>query len=228
MDKIETLQKYFALSSENISMSLFLQNIALCFLLSFLLSLLYSKYGSSLSNRKAFSKNFVLLSITTMLIISIIKSSFALSLGLVGALSIVRYRGAIKEPEELTYLFLCISIGLGVGANQGLITATAFIIISIIIIIQKSYFDKKTNVENLFLNISYKNDLKINFENVLNVINQNCDLVELKKLDDNNENLEASFLVEFKNIKNLTSLRNSLKKINKKLNFEFIDNKNFF
>ena len=228
MDKIETLQKYFALSRENISMSLFLQNIALCFLLSFLLSLLYSKYGSSLSNRKAFSKNFVLLSITTMLIISIIKSSFALSLGLVGALSIVRYRGAIKEPEELTYLFLCISIGLGVGANQGLITATAFIIISIIIIIQKSYFDKKTNVENLFLNISYKNDLKINFENVLNVINQNCDLVELKKLDDNNENLEASFLVEFKNIKNLTSLRNSLKKINKKLNFEFIDNKNFF
>lgn len=228
MDKIETLQKYFALSSENISMSLFLQNIALCFLLSFLLSLLYSKYGSSLSNRKAFSKNFVLLSITTMLIISIIKSSFALSLGLVGALSIVRYRGAIKEPEELTYLFLCISIGLGVGANQGLITATAFIIISIIIIIQKSYFDKKTNVENLFLNISYKNDLKINFENVLNVINHNCDLVELKKLDDNNENLEASFLVEFKNIKNLTSLRNSLKKINKKLNFEFIDNKNFF
>ena len=183
MDKIETLQKYFALSSENISMSLFLQNIALCFLLSFLLSLLYSKYGSSLSNRKAFSKNFVLLSITTMLIISIIKSSFALSLGLVGALSIVRYRGAIKEPEELTYLFLCISIGLGVGANQGLITATAFIIISIIIIIQKSYFDKKTNVENLFLNISYKNDLKINFENVLNVINHNCDLVELKKLD---------------------------------------------
>jgi len=228
MENIQNLQKYFAISSENISLSLFLQNLALCFLLSFLLSQLYSNYGSSLSNRKAFSKNFVLLSVTTMLIISIIKSSFALSLGLVGALSIVRYRGAIKEPEELTYLFLCISIGLGIGANQAIITSTAFIIISIFIIIQKNYFDKNTNVENLFLNISYKNDLKINFENVLNVINENCDKVELKKIDDNDENFEASFLVEFKDIKNLTSLRNSLKQVNEKLNFEFIDNKNFF
>ena len=206
----------------------FVINLIFAAILSFFVQIFYIKFSTTLSNKYDFSKNFVVLGITTTIVITIVKSSLALSLGLVGALSIVRFRAAIKEPEELTYLFLCISIGLGVGANQGLITATAFIIISIIIIIQKSYFDKKTNVENLFLNISYKNDLKINFENVLNVINHNCDLVELKKLDDNNENLEASFLVEFKNIKNLTSLRNSLKKINKKLNFEFIDNKNFF
>ena len=58
-----------------------------------------------------------LITMTTMLIISIVKSSLALSLGLVGALSVIRFRAAIKEPEELTYLFLTIAIGLGFGAK---------------------------------------------------------------------------------------------------------------
>ena len=70
-----------------------------------------------LSNRKIFSKNFFIITTTTMLIITVVKSSLALSLGLVGALSIIRFRAAIKEPEELGYLFLTISIGLGCGAD---------------------------------------------------------------------------------------------------------------
>ena len=51
------------------------------------------------------------LAIITTLVITVIKFSLALSLGLVGALSIVRFRAAIKEPEELVFLFLIISIG---------------------------------------------------------------------------------------------------------------------
>ncbi|MHC5004997.1 MAG: DUF4956 domain-containing protein, partial [Planctomycetota bacterium] len=53
----------------------------------------------------------------TVLIIFVVKSSLALSLGLVGALSIVRFRAAIKEPEELVFLFFCIAIGLALGAE---------------------------------------------------------------------------------------------------------------
>ena len=61
------------------------------------------------SDRSLFSKNFIFISLTTMLIITIIKSSLALSLGLVGALSIIRFRTAIKEPEELMfYLSHCL------------------------------------------------------------------------------------------------------------------------
>ena len=53
-----------------------------------------------------FGYNFLLITVTTMFIITIVKSSLALSLGLVGALPVVRFRSAIKEPEELAYLFL--------------------------------------------------------------------------------------------------------------------------
>ena len=73
-------------------------------ILGLLLSQVYVRFGSSLSNRRLFAGNFLLLTVTTTLIISIVKTSLALSLGLVGALSIVRFRAAIKEPEELAFL----------------------------------------------------------------------------------------------------------------------------
>ena len=57
------------------------------------------------------------------------KIFFSSIIGFVGALSIVRFRSAIKDPEELTYLFLNIAIGLGLGANQPLVTIITAIVV---------------------------------------------------------------------------------------------------
>ena len=76
--------------------------------------------------KKIFLLTGLIIIITIMVVITIVKSSLALSLGLVGALSIVRFRTAIKEPEELAYTFFAIAIGLGAGADQIIITACAF------------------------------------------------------------------------------------------------------
>ena len=91
----------------------FLINIFITIILSYVLGLIYAKHGSSLSNRKKLKQTFVLMAVTVMIVITIVKSSLALSLGLVGALSIVMFRTAIKEPEELVYFFIAIAIGLG-------------------------------------------------------------------------------------------------------------------
>jgi hypothetical protein len=64
-----------------------------------------------------------LLSLVTFLVILVVKTSLALSLGLVGALSIVRFRAPIKEPMELTFIFIAIAIGLGTGAGKPVVTA---------------------------------------------------------------------------------------------------------
>ena len=77
-----------------------------------------------------------------------IKFSLALSLGLVGALSIVRFRAAIKEPEELVYLFFIIGIGLANGANQFLVSIICTFFIIIILFVKK-YYDDKKNSQNL-------------------------------------------------------------------------------
>src|SRR4030066_1006418 len=125
MKKLRALSQF--LSTQNLPVSIFdfTLDILLAALLSYILSRIYIRSGTSLSNRKMFANNFLLIGMTTMLIISIVKASLALSLGLVGALSIVRFRAAIKEPEELSYLFFTIGMGIGLGDNQRLITLVA-------------------------------------------------------------------------------------------------------
>ena len=100
------------------SLPSFVLSLVLAALLGVILGQAYIRFGQSLSNRRLFARNFLLLTVTTTLIISIVKSSLALSLGLVGALSIVRFRAAIKEPEELAFLFLAIAIGLGLAPDR--------------------------------------------------------------------------------------------------------------
>ena len=120
----QTDLNFFLNQNVQIDLQGFVISLLCAAILSFLVQLFYLRYSSTLSNRKEFSKNFVILGVTTCIVIMIVKSSLALSLGLVGALSIVRFRAAIKEPEELVYLFLIIAIGLGCGANQLIIIIT--------------------------------------------------------------------------------------------------------
>lgn len=100
-------------------------------LLACYLRLLYARFGGTPSDPDAITRVFPLLTMITTAVIAVVKSSLTLSLGLVGALSIVRFRAAIKEPEELVYLFLCIAVGLSLGASQPLL-AVAIVLVATI------------------------------------------------------------------------------------------------
>jgi hypothetical protein len=141
MDK-NTLDFYLN-EQVQISASNFIEAIIFAAILSIIIQLVYVKFSTTLSDKLEFSKNFVILGLATTLVITIVKSSLALSLGLVGALSIVRFRAAIKEPEELVYLFLIIATGLGCGSGQITITALGIILSLIIIIIYSSFIKRK-------------------------------------------------------------------------------------
>lgn len=120
----------------DVNISLFSTITAILFTLvaTYIIRTIYIRYGSSMNNRAQFSNSFMLLGMTTCVVIIVVKYSLALSLGLVGALSIVRFRAAIKDPEELTVLFLVIAIGLSFGANQYPIGLVIAILGSIVII----------------------------------------------------------------------------------------------
>ena len=96
----------------------------------------YVRFGGALTDRRTLARQFLLLSLTTLLIIHVVKSSIALSLGLVGALSLIRFRTAIKEPEELGYLFLCVGIGLAVGAGYLALTVAGVLVVLALLTIQ--------------------------------------------------------------------------------------------
>ena len=131
---IPSFEEFLSAQSFQIPLGGFILNLLLATVLSLLVGFVYVRYGTALSNRRAFGRNFLLIAVTTMFIITVVKSSLALSLGLVGALSIVRFRTAVKDPEELAFILIAIAIGLGLGADQRAISvvATLFLIVLVL------------------------------------------------------------------------------------------------
>ena len=114
---------------------------------------LYRHCGTSASDADSITRVFPLLTLVTIGVIAVVKSSMALSLGLVGALSIVRFRAAIKEPEELVYLFLCIGVGLALGAGQPLL-AVVLLVVSSLFIVGMYWSSRGRRDQKLLLTIS--------------------------------------------------------------------------
>ena len=144
---LKSIENFILNSAPDISYSNFVYAILVSAILAAIVKFVYVRISRTLNDREHFSDIFVPLAIITTLVITVIKFSLALSLGLVGALSIVRFRAAIKEPEELVYLFLIIAIGLGCGANQLVIITTGIFFSLIIIMIYSGYL--KNSKKNL-------------------------------------------------------------------------------
>jgi uncharacterized membrane protein YhiD involved in acid resistance len=201
----------------------FIFSFIVCAVLAFILGKFYVRYGNALSNRKSFAKNFIVLAITTMFIISVVKTSLALSLGLVGALSIVRFRAAIKEPEELTYLFLTIAIGLGCGANLTLLTVIAFFGFIVVIWFVNRY-QKNAEGQNLYLTISSNQPQAVDLKIIVELLKKYCSGIKLKRTDETESSMEASFFVEFDDFEKLELAKAELKNIHPSVSISFMDN----
>ncbi len=226
MDKWNLFQRFLITENTQISISDFLINSVIILVLSLILEFTYTRCAKSLSGRKAFAANFFLIAFTTMLIISIVKSSLALSLGLVGALSIVRFRSAIKEPEELAYLFFTISIGLGLGANQRLISVVAaFVLLAIIWLRHLS--STKSRQQNLYLTVSGSGPKKPSLENVDKLVRENFKASKLVRYDETSDLIETAFWVEIKYTGDLQDFKNKLNELNPEIRVSFVDNYSF-
>ena len=156
-------------------------SFAMCVIMSFIVRDFYIKRSFSLTGKMHIGSIIPVLSAVVFLVIIVVKSSLALSLGLVGALSIVRFRTPIKEPEELVYLFLAIAIGLGYAAGQILITTILSLSILFIIYVWLSNRKiAKTSEYNLVVKWSNKD---VMFEDILKEITPIVENLKLVRLD---------------------------------------------
>ena len=220
----KSLLNFFAAQNAEIDVVWFIVHFLLAALLSFLLKQVYVHFGNALSNRELFGRNFMILSMTTMLIITIVKSSVALSLGLVGALSIIRFRAAIKEPEELSYLFFAIAIGLGMGSQQALITGVAFLVI-VAILALRHYTKASETKPNLYLTLSGNKVEEDCIPEISKVLAEEASDFRLRRIDETNQLSEVSFQVQFRDIEHIQSCRTALNRIHPELKISLIDDR---
>ena len=215
-------------SGETFSIVNYIINIILCAVLLYILSVIYVKFGRSLSNRYQLSKVLILVGVTTFIIISIVKSSLALSLGLVGALSIIRFRTAIKEPEELAYFFMAIAIGLGFGANQLLPTVMGAFALFLIIYLASRTKTKNTISQNLLINLSETGDRNRSElqAHITDIIANNSTRTELIRLNVDKNSLDYNFLVVLNDYKSVNKITDDLTRLDKTMSITFIDSQN--
>ena len=96
---------------------------------------IYKKTFQGVMYSAGFGITLVGLTMVTTLVILAVTSNVVLSLGMVGALSIVRFRAAIKEPFEIVFLFWALAVGIVVGAGMFLLAVLGSIIIALILVV---------------------------------------------------------------------------------------------
>lgn len=129
--------------------------LGLAFVLGVFILFVYKKTYNGVMYSKSFGVSLLAMTLVTALVILAISSNVVLSLGMVGALSIVRFRAAIKEPLDIVFLFWSVAAGIVVGA--GLIPLAVFgsIFIGIIMIV---FVNKKSSDTPYILVVSCDSD----------------------------------------------------------------------
>lgn len=112
-----------------------LLSVGIALIIGVIIFFVYKKTFSGIVYSANFGISIVLMTIITAAIIATISSNVVLSLGMVGALSIVRFRAAIKDPVDIMYLFWAISAGIIVGAKQYYFAAIASVVIAAVLIV---------------------------------------------------------------------------------------------
>ena len=200
-----------------------LYSFFMCVIMSFILRDFYIKRSFSLTGKMHIGSIIPILSAVVFLVILVVKSSLALSLGLVGALSIVRFRTPIKEPEELVYLFLAIAIGLGYAAGQILITTILVLLIFCMIYLWLSNRKiAKTSEYNLVVKWEKEG---VAFDDILKEISPIVQNLRLVRLDKSSLDNTSVMLVVPNEDSPIESITDRLQKLDKNMKITFFEAK---
>ena len=142
--------------SSNISILNIVMTLGFTFLMSIFLYFIYKLTSKNVIYSKKFNITMSLMSIITAAIVLSMQASITVSLGMVGSLSIIRYRTAVKEPRDLLFLFWSISNGIIIGSGIYSIALILSIILAIAMILYDIIPEKKTP----YILVIYFNNVK--------------------------------------------------------------------
>lgn len=214
MSKKELL-KYLIENNVGISVTQILISMCITVLLSMFIYWVYKKTYSGVMYSKNFNITIMLISTVTSMVMMIIGSNLALSLGMVGALSIIRFRSAIKDPKDIGFLFWGIAVGLSTGTGIYIIGIIGSIVIAFLLFI----FDRGIYNDNCYLLIVKGNE--INFDKIESIIKEHTNKFNLKMKNSTDIFTEATYEIKLKRNEDNEILR-ELKTIENIININIV------
>jgi len=170
--------------------------MGLAFIMGLFIYMVYKKTFKGVMYSTSFGASLMAMTMITTFIILAVTSNVVLSLGMVGALSIVRFRSAVKEPIDIAFLFWAISVGIVLGA--GLIPLAVFgsLFIGVVLLI---FVNKKSNDNPYIVLVNMMGDSTE--DNVMNFIRNRVQKYIVKsKTVSSGSNIELSVEVKLKNM----------------------------
>lgn len=176
--------------SSTVSADQILLSLLTAFLVGAFIIFIYKKTYSGVVYSKNFSLCLILITMITSLIIRTINANLSLSLGMVGALSIVRFRTAIKEPLDTVFIFWAIAIGIMAGAGLYLMAIFASLIVGLLYFVGYAVGFKVKTQYLLILRYEISYDTE-----VLNKVNE-IGKTKLKSKSVTGNTVEVSYEIE--------------------------------
>lgn len=207
-DDFSTVFQYSLTTNEIIG------NISVALICSVLISFFYKKTYNGPGYLDSFANALILLSLITAVVIMIIGNNLARAFGLVGAMSIIRFRTAVKETHDIVYIFFALTIGMaaGVGLHSLAIVGTIFIGFISFFITKMGFqngFSKNTLLEFQLENGTEKSASE--YQNIISRYTQKMKLINIKTLD--NKLVLISYYIQFKKDNQNFDLVNQLQQI---------------
>lgn len=163
MELIQTIKKAFleGYATSDIGIPTIFICIFCTMLISAYIFLVYKRINKNSFYNRGFNLSLIGISVVTAAVILTIQSNIVVSLGMVGALSIVRFRTAIKDPMDLVFLFWAISVGIICGAGFAMIAVIASLGMTIVIVLFNMLPSAKGNLVLIVNANSYTHEAQI-------------------------------------------------------------------
>lgn len=194
------LQDLNTLFEFTISFEQIIQNLLLAFLCGLIISVFYRKTYQGPGYLNSFVNSLVILSMITAIVIMIIGNNLARAFGLVGAMSIIRFRTAVKETQDIIFIFFSLAIGMAAGVGLHVLALTGTFAVGII-----SYVLTKTNLitpsqKDYLLQFSFGGNGESDEDRYYEVLKKHCKRIKLINVKSIGEGLatEYSYYIGFK------------------------------
>ncbi len=176
-------------------------NLIVALLCGILISLLYRYTYKGLNYSSSFAISMIMLTMITSIVIMVIGNNLARAFGMVGAMSIIRFRTAVKDAIDIMFIFFALTIGLAAGVKMYAVAIFGTLFISLIfLIISRFNFGLSRKREYLLQILTLSEDISsTNIEGIIRRFCRHFKLINVKALGESgNELMEYSYHVFLK------------------------------
>jgi uncharacterized membrane protein YhiD involved in acid resistance len=208
------LENLHAVNVFSPSVAEILINVIVSLFCSYIVSLIYKFTYRGPGYAESFVDSIVFLSVITTLVIMIIGNNLARAFGLVGALSIIRFRTAVKDTIDIVYIFLSLAIGMASGVGYHKLSIIGTITMGIIFIVFANNKISGFMQNQYILKLCYSNG-EPNENSFLNVLLRFCTRVEVVNIASNeiDNSFDYSYYIRLKKNQDINILMHDLKEV---------------